>query len=103
MGSIIQLFRRDETKKAIIFSVAGGQALQHVPAAFSFVGEQRDWFRIPGLRVRLFDCNKKRLVKTLKDIGIHSVHIHAENFDNQHVFISGKPRERILRGLSDAG
>lgn len=91
-GEIMVSFEMKEIRKAIDYSLHGGQAL-HIHNMN--VGHPL-FKRYPKI-AHLFDMNKNRLIATARRLGVRVIKVEREGADGQHIDLCGKPFERACQ------
>lgn len=93
----MKVFQEREVKEAIAHSVAGGQALHLMSGSYAYLRpDTPSCFKGREIIAHLFDRDVKRLVATVRKLGVRSVLVERTGTDRQHVDLCGKPLDRAL-------
>lgn len=85
----------DNIRKALQYSLTGGQAL-HVWSPTVIYSDAPRCFKRCKVWAHLFDNDVKRLTETAKNLGISCISIERQGKIGQHIDLCGKPLEKAL-------
>jgi hypothetical protein len=97
-------FSKRQLREALAYSNEGGQALhlhnvianpKRAPACFK--RDIRKGFQI----AHLFDCDRKRLIATVKMFGVTKIKVEREGEPSQHIDLCGTPLSKALMYCDD--